>query len=239
MKKCAVVLVAAGSGERFGRLKQMVELDGKPVIQHSLEVFLQLPYVNQIVVVLAEPLIQSREWNEMLADLGFPKIDVVIGGSTRRDSVNEGLKMLAHTTEFVCIHDGVRPFVPVESFEACIEMLANDVSLSAAIVASPCSETLKRVHLPERMVIAATINRDEFIRSQTPQVCRYSELCQAMDLTRGKRVTDEAQILELAGMKTAVKLHYGFNPKITYPLDLELAEAYLVRKKSAAAKTTQ
>lgn len=209
----------------------MVMLDGKPVIQHSLETFLDLPYVNQIVVVLQESLIQTREWNQVLADLGFPKIDVIAGGNTRRDSVNEGLKVLSHTTEYVCIHDGVRPFVPLESFEECLRMLVADLTLSAAIVASPCSETLKRVHLPDRKVIAATINRDEFIRSQTPQVCRYSELCRAMDVTRGKRVTDEAQIMELAGMKTAVKIHTGFNPKITVPLDLELAEGFIARKK--------
>lgn len=230
-KKCAVILVAGGNGERFGGLKQMVLLDGKPIIQHALEAFLELTFVSQIVVVLQESLIHTREWNKVMADVGFPKIDVIAGGATRRDSVHEGLRVLPHTTEYVCVHDGVRPFVPVESFAECLNMLVKDLSLSAAIVASPCSETLKRVHLPERKVIAATINRDEFIRSQTPQVCRYQELCSAMELSRGKRVTDEAQVLELAGMKTAVKVDFGFNPKITIPLDLELAEGYIARKK--------
>ncbi|MDX1972536.1 MAG: 2-C-methyl-D-erythritol 4-phosphate cytidylyltransferase [Candidatus Sumerlaeia bacterium] len=238
MKKCAVLLVAGGSGERFGGPKQFALLDGKPVLQHALEVFLELEIVSQVVVVLPEKAIHSREWNMIMADLGNPRLDVAVGGATRRDSVHEGLKVLPNTTEYVAVHDGVRPFVPVESLQACLLMLATDSNISGAIVASPCPETLKRVHLPERRMIAATLNREEFVRAQTPQVCRYKELLSALELARGKRVTDEAQVLELAGMRTAAVVDQGWNPKITYPIDLELAEAYIQRQKllKAAAR---
>lgn len=234
MNQLAVVVVAGGSGNRFGGFKQLEELDGKPLLAHCLQTLQQLSIFQQCVVVLAEDLVNDSRWSKIESQLSFPSLKVTKGGKTRKDSVQNGLDCLRPETEIVAVHDAARPFIPVQAFQQCIKNLIDNSMLSGCIIASPCRDTLKRVSLPSKDEIAATIPRDEFIRAETPQVCRYQDFIRAMELTRGKKITDESMVLEMAGMKTGVVLHEGFNIKVTRPQDLELAEAYIQHQKKSA-----
>lgn len=227
MKRTAAIVVAGGSGERFGGFKQLSLLGGLPLIQYCLETLQDMPEITECVVVLHPDLIENPEWIKVRESLTFTSLKIVAGGANRRDSVYEGIKAVKSNTDLVAVHDAARPFPPEKPIRECIKLLEENNGLSGAIVVSPCTDTIKRVQMPRRDRIVATIPREEFVRAETPQVCRYSDLIRAFELPRSKRVTDEAQILEAAGMQIAAVSHRGFNIKVTTQLDLILAEGYL------------
>jgi 2-C-methyl-D-erythritol 4-phosphate cytidylyltransferase / 2-C-methyl-D-erythritol 2,4-cyclodiphosphate synthase len=206
--KIAAILVAAGTGTRFGAEmpKQFLMLAGKPVIRHAAEAL-------AAHVSLLQPVGEAEPIGAVLD--GVPGLlRVVPGGATRQDSVRAGLEALApFQPDIVLVHDAARPFIPPETIPALVAALAES---PGAIPAAPVADTLKRV---VRGVITKTVPRAELFRAQTPQAFRFTVLLKAH---RSGLVgaTDDASLLEAAGQSVEVVPGSDDNIKLTYPDDL-------------------
>jgi len=207
----AAILVAAGSGSRFGAEtpKQFLMLAGQPVIRHA-----------------ARRLAGHATWLQPVGDAdairpalaGIDHLPVVPGGATRQDSVRAGLEALVpHAPDLVLVHDAARPFFPDRTIPDLVEALR---AHPGAIPAAPVADTLKR---GTDGVIAATVPRDGLFRAQTPQGFRFRPL---LDAHRSGLVgaTDDASLLEAAGLSVALVTGSEDNIKLTYPEDLPRLE---------------
>jgi 2-C-methyl-D-erythritol 4-phosphate cytidylyltransferase/2-C-methyl-D-erythritol 2,4-cyclodiphosphate synthase len=223
----AAVLVAAGSGSRMGipNPKQYAMLAGRPVLIHSLRLFLEHGEISRVVVVT--PAERLEETKTLCADYGLvsPRLSFVPGGLRRQDSVLAGLKMLAADTEITeigLVHDGARPLVTGALIDRCLATARQD---GAAIAAIAVQDTLKRQD--ENGRVAATIDRENLWRAQTPQAARFDLLMAAFARFGDTDVTDEAALLQMAGVPVTLVSGERTNIKITRPEDLALAEKLL------------
>lgn len=217
--KTAAIVVAAGTGKRFGQMKQFVYLRGKPVLEWTLEKFEAHREVGSIVLVLPDE--QDRKHYQMR----YKKIvDVVRGGEKRQDSVWQGFRLLEQAQpELVLVHDGARPLVDAGLISRVItEARAG----GAAVPVIPLDETTKEVR--EGRVVQ-TLDRSRLFRVQTPQGFLYPVLAKALEAARRDRFygTDEAMLVERAGLPVRAVAGDPRNVKITTPLDLRIAEALL------------
>ncbi|WP_428483571.1 bifunctional 2-C-methyl-D-erythritol 4-phosphate cytidylyltransferase/2-C-methyl-D-erythritol 2,4-cyclodiphosphate synthase [Rhodopila sp.] len=208
----AAILVAAGSGSRFGAAtpKQFLPLAGKPVIRHAAEAL-------AAHVSVLQPVGDAAAIDAVLAGLAGCQASVA-GGETRQDSVRAGLEALApHGPDIVLVHDAARPVIPAGTIPTLLAALAES---PGAIPGAPVADTLKRV---ERGVITGTIPRTGLFRAQTPQAFRFSALLAAH---RAGLVgaTDDASLLEAAGQTVEVVPGSDDNIKLTYPEDFPRLE---------------
>jgi len=219
VSRVSAIICAAGSGKRFGQKKQFVYLRGKPVLEWTLERFQAHPEVGPIVLVLPDE--QDRKHYQMR----YPKIlDVVRGGDQRQDSVWQGFRLIdKDRTDLVLVHDGARPLVGADLIS---RVIAEAHSSGAAIPIIPLMDTMKEVQDGQ---VIRTVDRTRIFRVQTPQGFLYSTLKTAMDAARRVRFygTDEAMLVERAGMPVRAVEGDPRNIKITTPLDLRIAEALL------------
>lgn len=226
MQTTDVIIVAAGSGTRFGAPKQLSQLLGKPLYRHSLDVFASHELVRRIVLVVSDD-VRTQIADEVATVFGDGRIEIVLGGETRQASVSNGLAQLSIgiASELVLVHDAARPGIDVAVITAIVEAIDRH---GAALAAIPVVDTLKR---ESDGFSAATISRASLWRAQTPQGARRVLLLKAVDEARirGYEGTDEAEVLERAGV--AVKLVLGNERmmKVTYPDDLERV-ALLLRR---------
>lgn len=205
--RIAAILVAAGSGSRFGSgtPKQFLKLLGKPLIRHAAERLVQH-------VALLQPVGEAGPAAAALS--GVAHLPVVAGGATRQESVRAGLEALApHQPDLVLVHDAARPNFPAELIPALIERLA---AFRGAIPAAPVSDTLKQV---ADGVIVQTMPREGLFRAQTPQAFRFDALL-AAHRAASSAATDDAALLEAAGEAVAIVPGSEDNIKVTYPEDL-------------------
>lgn len=224
--KCGLVVVAAGKGVRFGGYKQLVPLLDKPLLVQTLESFQGVPFSSRVVVVPSDFLLQGT-WDALAhTHLALREFTPVVGRDERALSVLEGVRAISPECTYVAVHDGARPLPPIGAMSECLRLLESDSQLSAAIVASPVTDTIKRVRSGGPL-IAQTENRDELVRAETPQVCRRADLMNALVEKRNASARDEAQALELLGLRTAFVLHEGFNIKVTHAKDLSIVSAWL------------
>ncbi len=206
--RIAALLVAAGSGTRFGAdvPKQFLIVAGKPVIRHAALALSRHVSLLQAVGD-AEPI--------EAALAGLPNcLPVIPGGASRQDSVRAGLEALApFAPDIVLVHDAARPVIPAGTIPALLAALKE---FPGAIPAAPVADTLKRV---ERGVITETVPRAGLFRAQTPQAFRFQTLLTAhrSGLTGA---TDDASLLEAAGLSVQVVPGSDDNIKLTYPDDL-------------------
>jgi 2-C-methyl-D-erythritol 4-phosphate cytidylyltransferase len=215
-----VVIVAAGRGTRMGTVesKQYLLLQGKPIIVHTLEVFQQHELISEIVLVTGkEDIERCREWIQ-LHKLDKVK-DIIPGGSERQHSVHKGLLKL--TTQWVMVHDGVRPFVQPSEIEACYERAKQ---IGASVLAVPVKDTIKQVNNEGKVL--STPDRRSLWAIQTPQTFRLSELLDAYAAAErnGFLGTDDSSLAERAGIPVSVVEGSYRNIKITTPEDLDFAE---------------
>jgi 2-C-methyl-D-erythritol 4-phosphate cytidylyltransferase/2-C-methyl-D-erythritol 2,4-cyclodiphosphate synthase len=225
--KVAAIIPAAGSGIRMGlpTPKQFFDLEGVPVLVHTLRVFEQVASIGHIIVVvqaescgMVEDLVRQHQLGRVSRVIG--------GGKERQDSVLAGLEALPEDVDLVLVHDGVRPFVPVSLIEKCLLEAENS---GAAMAAIPVKDTLKSV--ASSKFIKKTISREGVWQAQTPQVATKALLKKAYRLAAGKKdfiATDEAGLLELLGHPVKVVEGSEKNIKITRPEDLTLAKAILM-----------
>lgn len=215
-----VVIVAAGRGTRMGteESKQYLLLRGRPIIVHTLEIFQRHPLISEIVLVTgAEDVERCRKWAE---EYGITKLRAVVtGGAERQHSVYKGLGRL--DSEWVMVHDGVRPFVRSRDIEACYEEAKRT---GASVLAVPVKDTIKQVS--GEGLVTATPDRRTLWAIQTPQTFRLSRLKQAYEAAErdGFLGTDDSSLAERAGMPVAVVEGSYTNIKITTPDDLAYAE---------------
>ena len=219
------IIVAAGKSRRMsGTDKIFAPLAGQPVLLRVLRPFIDCPSIDRIVVVLnsrnydeGKELIASQNWGKEVA--------VCIGGRRRQDSVLAGLQLLGDC-DLVIIHDGARPLVTIGLIE---DGIAAAKETGAAVAAMPATDTIKLAD--KKLITYQTLTRDNLWLCQTPQVFLYDLLIKAYRKTTAE-VTDDAQIVELAGGK--VKLYSGSydNIKITAPADMAMAEMLWKRRES-------
>jgi 2-C-methyl-D-erythritol 4-phosphate cytidylyltransferase len=215
-----VVIVAAGRGTRMGTVesKQYLLLQGKPIIVHTLEVFQQHELISEIVLVTGkEDLERCREWIQLYK---LDKVKAIVpGGSERQHSVHKGLLKL--TTQWVMVHDGVRPFVQPYEIEACYERAKQ---IGASVLAVPVKDTIKQVDNEGKVI--STPDRRSLWAIQTPQTFRLSELLDAYAAAERDEFigTDDSSLAERAGIPVSVVEGSYRNIKITTPEDLDFAE---------------
>ncbi len=228
-----VILPAAGMGTRMavaagGAPKQFLSLGGVPILVHSVRAFLGVPRISSVYVAVREP--EQARLQELLADHGLTgRVRVVTGGDTRQESVANALTALpsASDEDIVLVHDAVRPLIDPATIDRTIDAIARH---GAAIVAMPAVDTIKQVErTADGALITATIPRELIVHAQTPQGARVPLMRRAFaEAAQDEFVgTDEASLLERAGIPVHVVPGSGRNLKVTQPGDLAVAEFYL------------
>lgn len=227
----AAVVVAAGSGSRFGAggpPKQFRDLLGRPLLEWSLRLFLDHPRVEHTVVVL--PPASVDEPPDWLARLPVARVP---GGAERGDSVRRGISSLDPAIDIVLVHDGARPLVTA----GLVDRLLDAAVSSAVIPGLPVTDTLKEVGEGRR--ITATVDRSRLWRVQTPQAFPLAILrrCHERAAAEGYSATDDAALLERYGEEVRVIEGDADNIKVTTPPDFALAEHLAQRLPSPPART--
>ena len=196
------VVVAAGSGSRFGGAKQFEELEGRRVVDWALAA--SRAVADGVVLVVP-------------ADHGddeAPAADaVVVGGATRSASVRAGLDAVPAEADVVVVHDAARPFAAPALFEAVVAAVRNGAD--GAVPGLPLADTVKRVAGTQ---VVATLDRDELVAVQTPQAFKAAALRRAHDAAG--EATDDAALVERAGGQVVVVPGDPANTKITLRTDL-------------------
>jgi 2-C-methyl-D-erythritol 4-phosphate cytidylyltransferase len=232
MGEFGVVVVAAGKGSRMGSTesKQYLLMDQKPILVHTLEIFQSIAEVSSIVLVVGEgDEVRCRLYAEQYK---LSKVDTILsGGSERQSSVFKGLRALPANTEWVLIHDGVRPFVAVTDVIACWQQAITD---GAAVLAVPLKDTVKIVNIDR--FIESTPDRSSLWAIQTPQAFRLADLLVAHERAAADQFigTDDAMLMERLGSKVAIVEGRYSNIKITTPEDLAWAEYQIQQNKGEA-----
>ena len=220
MSSCTALIVAAGSGQRFGAEipKQYLDLVGKPVLRRTVEAFLRHPRVNAVRVVI-NPAFRDL-YDAAVAGLGLP--EPVAGGASRQDSVRNGLEALADSApDHVLIHDAARPLIDDATIDAVIAALDHH---PAALAAVPVADTLKRGKGGlDGGLVTGTVDRSGLWRAQTPQGFRFPEILAAHRSAAGLELTDDAAVAERAGLPVALVPAREENFKVTTPDDLTRA----------------
>ncbi len=205
-----VVVVAAGSGARFGAAKQFARLGGATVLDHAIDVAAK--GCDGVVAVVPA----DAAWT---APAG---VRTAVGGETRSDSVRAGLAQVPDDADVIVVHDAARPLASSALFERVIQAVAEG-DADAAVPAVTVVDTVKRVDAEGHVV--HTVPRDGLVAVQTPQAFRASVLRAAH--VPGGVDTDDAAIVERAGGRVVVVEGEPWNLKITEPLDLDVAGALL------------
>jgi 2-C-methyl-D-erythritol 4-phosphate cytidylyltransferase len=225
-----VILPAAGLGTRMAgpQPKQFLALNGLPILIHSLRAFASVKRVTAIYVAVRKTEIQ-RVQAQVSEHGGFgDSVRVVEGGDNRQESVSHALAALpAEADDIVLVHDAVRPLIDAATIDRTIDAV---LEFGAAIVGLPAVDTIKQVERTAHgALVTSTIPREFVVLAQTPQGFRYSLLQRAFAeaTADGFIGTDEASVVERAGLPVAVVHGSQVNLKITQPGDLELAEFYL------------
>ncbi len=209
--------------------KQYLSLLGEPLIRHTLAVLCASPLLERVYVVLS---VGDQEWDRHpWHSFGDKLVPLFCGGASRADSVLNGLRAIADDTassDWILVHDAARPCLAPWHIESLVRELIHDEV--GGILAVPVADTLKRADSQQR--IAATVPRDGLWQAQTPQMFRYVMLKRALEAARD--VTDEASAIEAMGLRPRLVRGDPTNLKVTYPLDLHLAEWILQHREGLA-----
>lgn len=219
--RVGAVIVAAGKGRRMGAgiNKVYLQILGRSILEHTVEVFENCDKIDEIVVVTDDTEVCRGKLK------GFTKIKaVVLGGETRQKSVKNGLD--ACDCDIVAIHDGARALICEREI---LSAIADAEKFGAAAVGVKSKDTLKMAD--KDGFIAETIDRELVYNIQTPQAFRLSEIKQMYEKTTGE-FTDDAGIYESFGKKVKITLGSYENLKITTPEDIILAEKILEKRKN-------
>lgn len=216
------IIAAGGTGTRLGEQepKQFLDLGGKPVIAWSLEAFSFASEIGEIILVSPVDYVEKATKYAEKYCIG-KTFHVVTGGASRQESVLNGLKASSRNLNWVAVHDAARPFVTSQEVDS-VCLMARDVG--AAIAAAKIVDTVKEVH---SQIITRTLDRSVLVSALTPQVCRKDDLLSAYEVASqtGFKATDEASLLENAGISVAVYFGSSLNFKITTSTDLQIARA--------------
>ena len=223
--KVGAIIPAAGRGKRIGASvpKQFLEIQGKPLLHHTLTVFASCKLIDYVVLVM--PRTDVDEMGEDWLNKYEIVREVVVGGEQRQDSVYNGFSSLEEGTDIVVVHDGVRPFTTPQMITATVEAAQQH---GAAITAIPVSDTVKQA---ADGFVKQTVSRDGLWRVQTPQAFQYGLLQQAFKKAKKDSYygTDEGSLVEYLGERVKIVPGSELNIKITRKEDLVLGESLLSR----------
>lgn len=225
LKYCGAVIVAAGSASRMGGIDKITaQLDGVPVIVRTVKAFQECPAIKEIVIVttsdkLTQVMSLCKDHEKVTA--------VVAGGSTRAESVMNGLNALSSKVKLAAIQDGARPLVTWELIDRTVRA-AN--SYGAAAPGIPVKDTIKVV---TGGVVKNTPDRATLQAIQTPQVFDIDLLKGALKKAKEDQVaiTDDCSAVEHMGMSVKIVMGDEKNLKITTPMDLKIAQMLLEDEK--------
>lgn len=225
LKYCGAVIVAAGSASRMGGIDKITaDLNGVPVIVRTVRAFQECPAIREIVIVTAS----DKLTQIMSLCKDFEKVRAVVaGGSTRQESVENGMGALSSKTKLVAVQDGARPLVSWELIDRTVRA-AN--SYGAAAPGIPVKDTVKVV---TGGVVNYTPDRATLQAIQTPQVFDKDLLRGALKKAKEDQVpiTDDCSAVEHMGMSVKIVLGDERNIKITTPMDLKIAKMLLEEEK--------
>jgi 2-C-methyl-D-erythritol 4-phosphate cytidylyltransferase len=216
---------AAGGGARMGGdcPKQYLPLAGKPLLRHTLGVLAAVPAIARVFVVLApdDTYWDDFDWRDL-----EPRLTILrCGGATRAESVTRGLRAMREQVgadDWILVHDAARACLTRAHVEKLIAEVGNDPV--GGLLAVPVADTLKRAQelSSDGICVVATVPREGLWQAQTPQMFRYGLLAEALEYAQ--TVTDEASAIEALGLRPRLVAADATNLKVTYPLDLQLAE---------------
>lgn len=220
------VVVAAGRGVRMGAAvnKVLLPLCGEPVIRHTVRAFCKADKIDGVVVVAS-----ADETEQMRAALcGLEKVCAIVpGGSTRQESVKNGLDALPKEARIALVHDGARPLISRELIARCIRQTED---CGSAVVCTPVTDTVK---VEKDGCVVRTLDRSQLRAVQTPQCFFAGELKAAYEAAArdGVSVTDDASVMEHAGHSVHLLESSEVNFKLTTPEDLRRAEDIIGERK--------
>lgn len=222
------LIPAAGAGSRMRDElpKQYLPLAGKPMIYHALKMICNSLRIARVFVVLApgDNAWLRHDWSEFSGKLTV----LECGGATRAQSVLNGLQgareaLTIDDGDWILVHDAARPCLSEMQLDTLMDELAGDEV--GGLLAVPVADTLKRSDTSRR--VACTEPRENLWQAQTPQMFRYKLLVEALNMTGGATMTDDAGAVEALGLQPKLVLSDARNLKVTYPQDLALAELIL------------
>lgn len=219
--KLAFVCVGAGRGVRFGGDKLAERLGSRTVFAAALGALVRAAPEALMVVVVCDAMLEF--WRDQLSP-ECPQARFVSGGDRRQDSVRAGVLYAAQAgADVVAVHDAARPLVDPEDVEAVINAVGG---VAGAILSARISDTVKRVD--GNGMVVDTLPREKLRSALTPQVFQIATLLEVWQRADLKRVwTDEATLLESAGIPVRSVLARHPNPKVTTEADLELMRAMM------------
>lgn len=221
MKSVLHIVVAAGSGSRFGAEvpKQFCEMCGLPVVMHTVKA-LRDSGTGEVVIVLSDGMVDF--WKELCDRHGFESPEIVHGGVTRWQSVKNAIDAKGANADIISVHDGARPLLSQQLIRRLVSSV-DDVT-PAVIPVVAVTDSLRRVDSSGENM---SVDRKEFFAVQTPQVFDGAVLRQAYSQPESPLFTDDASVVENIGVKVALAEGEPANMKITHPDDLVIAEAIL------------
>lgn len=224
------VITAGGSGRRTGHQipKQFILLEGRRVIERTLDVFSSLEEISEIILVIRE---EDEEIYESICKKYDQEIKLAIGGKTREESTFNGLQKVSKKADFILTHDGARPFVKKELVLSLIE---EGKRYPAVILGTPAIDTIKI--LDEEHFVEKTPDRSTLYHIQTPQIFEKDLLLKAYEKAFKEKdftgITDDSSIVEKFGERIKVLEGDIRNFKITTDFDLLIAKKVLQRRKN-------
>jgi 2-C-methyl-D-erythritol 4-phosphate cytidylyltransferase len=232
--KIIALVPAAGTGTRLGDSlpKQYLDINGQPLIVHTLQALARVSRIEKIIVVLSP---EDQHWRGLVANdsaswraLATRVETINVGGKSRRDSVLNGLNTMPdgeNKNTWIMVHDAARPCIRSELIEQFIDELENDSV--GGLLALPLSDTIK---LDDgNLRVAKTLSREKIWRAQTPQMFKFHLLQKA--LIASPNATDEAEAIEATGHQPKLVMGDSANLKVTYATDLKLAKMLLSEEK--------
>ncbi|MFZ4456994.1 MAG: 2-C-methyl-D-erythritol 4-phosphate cytidylyltransferase [Bacteroidales bacterium] len=226
MQKIAII-VAGGKGLRMGNdlPKQFLSIGGKPVLMHTFEKFHSADAEMRLILVLPEA--QQDYWRELCLKYNFSLPHTIAnGGETRFHSVKNGLNnAMEHSSEnaIIGVHDGVRPFVSIDVIRNCYTLAQAN---KAVIPVIEVHETIRKIE----QASSKTVDRSLYRLVQTPQVFQAETLLSAYKQNYTSEFTDDASVVEAAGIAVTLTEGNRENIKITTPFDITIAEALLATR---------
>lgn len=204
--------------------KLLLEIEGKTVIERTVETFENLAEIDEIIVVCRE--CDVEEFSRLLPD---ESVSFVIGGSTRQESVRNAVETIDEC-DYIIIHDGARPFVSVNTI---IKTLDEAQIKKAAATGVYVKDTIKVID--DDLNIVSTPERKRLVSIQTPQIFDFKTYQKALEkaVEENKDFTDDCQLVENLGLKVGVVIGEYENIKITTQSDIALAEGIIRRKGGA------
>ncbi|MFC1496809.1 2-C-methyl-D-erythritol 4-phosphate cytidylyltransferase [Candidatus Margulisiibacteriota bacterium] len=212
MSKIVAIIAAGGSGNRMGKPKQLLPINGKPMLEWTISAFKKVNNIDEIIVATIE---DNFKFVEKLGCY------TAAAGQERQDSIRNALDQISDDTEIVLVHDGARPLVTPKIIRRSISECKKS---EAVVVGVPVKDTIKVVN--NEWEIVDTLDRGVLWAAQTPQVFKYETLKQAYTKATIK-ATDDSRLVENLGVHVQMILGSYENIKVTTPEDLIIAEELL------------